>query len=511
MPEETRLLEKRDIVHIAIVAAIALVVGVYLIATTVLIARDGVFYIQRAQRFINDPANIIRKYPPGYPFLILAAHTFAAGLFGGNSSAQSWIYSAQAVTLLCRLLALIPLYFMGKLLVGAKNSFLAVLILLFLPYPAEYGADVLREWPHIMFLSCGFLFLLLGSKRGICWMFGLAGLSAGLGYLIRPVCAQLVFYGAIWIVIRFLRPEPNMSRLKLLLSLLLLFVGFVIPAGPYTKARGRILPDKARVIINSLTRNSSPDSTDPGEPADERPVCLQAALVPGDVCRAFGELAESMSENLMWFFVLPLLTGIYYHFRYYSQPCEKVFVTSFIMVNTLMLVLRYCCTTPYLNRRYTLPLVSFTVFYIPTGLKIIGAWIANNATKHEKTAGEKRGNSPFWFYVLFVIGTAICLPKLIRPVRIEKSGFREASEWLKNNTAESDLIACEDLRIAFYAERKGLRYEDGDSVPADADYVVKIVDAEEGNDCSTANLKIRQSFYVGRRAKKRKLVLLEVL
>ncbi len=46
-----RLIEKRDLIHIAILAAIALVIGVYLIATTVLIAKDGVSYIELAQQF----------------------------------------------------------------------------------------------------------------------------------------------------------------------------------------------------------------------------------------------------------------------------------------------------------------------------------------------------------------------------------------------------------------------------------------------------------------------------
>ena len=138
----TRLIEKRDLVHIAILAAIALVIGVYLLATTVLISQDGVFYIGRAQQFTSDPIKIIKAHPPGYPFLILAAHKCAV-LFADDSSVFAWIYAAQSVTLLCRLLALIPLYLTGKLLVGKRDSFLAILILLILPYPAEMGSDVL--------------------------------------------------------------------------------------------------------------------------------------------------------------------------------------------------------------------------------------------------------------------------------------------------------------------------------------------------------------------------------
>ncbi len=38
----SRLISKRDIVNIAILLAIAIAIGIYLIATTVVIAEDGV-------------------------------------------------------------------------------------------------------------------------------------------------------------------------------------------------------------------------------------------------------------------------------------------------------------------------------------------------------------------------------------------------------------------------------------------------------------------------------------
>ena len=133
---EDKLVDKQAIKHLTILTGIALVIGVYLIVTTVLISKDGVFYIERAQQLASDPVRIIQAHPPGYPFLILAAHKVIS-FFTHDNSNQAWIHSSQYITLLCRLLALIPLYFMGKLLVGSKNSFWALLILIFLPYPTE--------------------------------------------------------------------------------------------------------------------------------------------------------------------------------------------------------------------------------------------------------------------------------------------------------------------------------------------------------------------------------------
>ena len=148
--------EKNDLFRILILISIALVIGAYLISTSTLISKDGVYYIERAKLFSNSPIELIKGEPCGYLFLIFIAHKFVM-LFQANSSAYTWIYSAQSITLICRLAALFPLYFIGKLFVGKKRSFWAVLILIILPYPAEFGSDVLRDWPHILFLMTGFL------------------------------------------------------------------------------------------------------------------------------------------------------------------------------------------------------------------------------------------------------------------------------------------------------------------------------------------------------------------
>jgi len=251
-----RLVGKRDIIHIAILSAIALVIGVYLIATTVLIAKDGVFYIERAQQFASDPVNIIKRHPPGYPFLILIAHKFVS-MFSNNSSVFTWIYSAQGVTLLCRLVALAPLYFIGKLLVGSKNSFWALLILILLPYPARIVCDVVREWPYVLFLAVGFFFLLWGAGYGKWWVLGLVGLSSGLGYLIRPESAQLVVYGFLWAALSVFRPKLwGVVRWKTSIALVLLVIGFAIPTAAYMSYTGKIIPPKVNRIMKSFSFNA---------------------------------------------------------------------------------------------------------------------------------------------------------------------------------------------------------------------------------------------------------------
>jgi hypothetical protein len=244
---------KSDFLALAILVGISVLIGIYLIATTVLIAKDGVFYIDQARRLSHDPLSVARRYPPGYPFLLWTAHQ-AARLFAKDDSVMLWVYSAQGMTLLCRVLALIPLYLLGRLLVGPRDSFWALLILIILPYPAQYGSDVLREWPYVLFLSLSFWLLYRGLREGRWWAMGLAGLAAGLGYLIRQESGQLVIYGLLGLIplrmadggLRIKNEGRATSGGQRLGAGLLLIAGFAVPAVPYACAIGAVMPHQLR-------------------------------------------------------------------------------------------------------------------------------------------------------------------------------------------------------------------------------------------------------------------------
>ena len=502
--DTTWLVEKHDFIHITILLAIALGIGVYLIATTVLISKDGVCYIEQAQELSSHPIGVIKAHPPGYPFLIFVTHKFV-GLFSNSSSVYSWIYSAQSVTLLCRLIALIPLYFIGKLLVGEKRSFWAILVLIMLPYPAEFGSDALRDWPHILFLATGFLFLLLGAAQVKWWMFGVAGLAAGLGHIIRPECAQLVIYGALWLLIRLLLPNRNLSRIRVVFALLILLIGFVIPAAPYMKVRERIMPLRLKALVGSSSEPQSQRLLEAD--IDSHNDLYATASLTGSMAKAIDALIEGISENLLYFFVLPLLVGVCLRFRrrFAATDTEKFFVPAFVVFNIIALVLLYY-TDNYISRRHTLPLVLFTIFYVPSGLQALGDWLGRGIYKGRLPAKK---NSQQWFLILLAIGFAVCLPKLLRPVGADKRGFRTAAKWLKDNTSREDTVAVPDKRISFYAERKGLIYDK--NIPEGVKYVVKIVKSEDEELDVGISVRRGLSLWVDQRKKAKRIVIYKIL
>lgn len=460
---------KEDLINLLILLSIASAIGIYLISTTVLIAKDSVFYIERAQQFSQNPIATIKAHPPGYPFMILMTCKFAS-LFIENTSLQTWIYSAQAITLLCRVLSFLPLYFIGKILVGRRNSFLALLILSFLPYPAEFGSDVLRDWPHILFLAISFLFLLVGAKHNKWWMFTIVGLSAGFGQTIRPECGQVVIYGILWLLISLLNRKSTIEKRKIALLLLFLLVSFAIITVPYMKIRGRILPAQlGELITSNIPLTGKPpqiSSTDSANLYAYEPL-------PGTVLEAGNELIKNVMENLMYFFFPCLLFGVYFFFRQKQQSAEKFFISAFILFNILLLILLFH-DRGYMSRRHCLPLIVFTIFYVPSGLKILSDWLAVRFSK----ARQKSDTSPIWFWILLSIGMIVCLPKLFRPIRLEKQIFRTSAQWIKENTTKEDVIGVTDKRIAFYAERETAKFHD-DNIPDNVEYIVKIFKKNE--------------------------------
>ncbi|MHC4526836.1 MAG: hypothetical protein ACYS29_03090 [Planctomycetota bacterium] len=461
--------KKQDLIHIMILLAVATAIGVYLIATTVLIAKDGVLYIKQAQKFAVDPMSVVKHdFPFGYPFLIFAAHELAA-VFGDSASMHLWVHSAQGANLIFRILSLIPLYLIARMLVGSRNSFWAILILVLLPYPAKLGSDALRDWPHIFFLAAGFCAILYGGLNGCSWFFGIAGLSCGLGYVIRPECAQLVAYGLLWSGYRLLRPTQTVSRAKAVRAVLLLLLGFLIPVAPYTTAKGSVLPRKVRVLMNAAASNYQHNENEEQNPPPVGPLPKKYVAGPSKlIVNSLYQICKDIGEDLMWIFVLPWLIGIFYLLRTLRPNKGKFLMSVFIAANAVLLLLRCTHFDQAMTKRYVLPLIALTICYVPTGLEILGRKIAARA----KSSVPSDRQWQKWFYVLLIGGLCFCMPKLFRPIGGDKRDYRKVAQWLNENTAKDAVIAVRDGRLSFYAQRKGLGY--GEKMPAQATYAVEV-------------------------------------
>jgi len=231
-----------------------------------------------------------------------------------------------------------------------------------------------------------------------------------------------------------------------------------------------------------------------------------ANYAPINTIRALGELLEEIGDTVMWFFVPALLAGIYRYFREgnWREP-EKFFITALIALNMLLMIWLYC-GHGYISGRHTLPLVAFTIFFVPAGLQTLVDWFREKFPKEVEQSAAVKADRQFWFLVLLIIGISICIPKLLRPTRIKKQGYRDAAQWLAKNTSEKDIIAVSDIRISFYAGRRGIRYN-GRAIPKEAQYVAKVFKNKKDKPTEKEMLQTKEVFSIKGDGKKPKVII----
>jgi len=445
---------RRDVKHLSVLLALTTVTGIYLVASTVLIARDGVVFIELAQDLQTQPiATMLHAdQHPGYPFLILAARVLSS-LVCKTASVMRWIYCAQSVTLLCRVLSISIIYLIGRRLAGRRRAFWAALILLFLPDPAEYGSDTLSDWPHILFLMSGFLLLLSCAADKKRWPYAFIGVLAGLGYLIRPECVQLIIYSFLWEASRFLGLDRK-EKTRAILALTLLVACFTLTAGPYMKLKGAVFPKKR---IGQFARHLDKRAINKNQPefsSASMSICGASGGVSG-IVRSLLTLTERLGQNFLWYFLPFAFLGIFRYFRKAKWRKPEYFLpATFIVVNVLLMVWIWC-HSEYMSRRHVLPLTVFLSLSIPLGVGLAASRMQRFASHHRQRHSPLKSRR-FWFSMICLLGTILCLPKLLTPTRAEKRAYRQAADWLRANTDRHDKIILLETRIAFYAERKRL-------------------------------------------------------
>jgi len=468
-PTSRRLCARQDIAPIAVLAAICLGVGIYLIVTTVVVSQDSVTFIEYAQDLKTAGFETMKQQAqhPGYPYLILAAHRISE-CFADGAGPSGWIHSAQAAALLFRLSAVIMIYLLGKILVGRRSAFAAVLILILLPYPAKYGSDALSDWPHLFFLVGGLLFLLRGAMHGKWWLFGAAGICSGAGYLIRPECAQIVVYGVVWLGTQLPLRKRVMSQGKVLLALAALLVGFGAVASPYMHLKGALFPKKD--MGEFAAKSEIPDYCQ-SKPRPGSETVQTAGVLEWHTARGVVKLVGNVGDTVMWFFLPAVFAGLYDYLkkRSWLRP-EQFFVIAWLATNVALVMWLYSKHS-YMSNRHTLPMVVLLCLFIPGGLRVLSSLLCSRGGARNKSEQARQDCERTAFLLLLATGILICTPKLLRPLHHDRGYIREAARWLAEHTEASDIVAVADFRISFYCEREAVLH-DGHTFSAKARYMV---------------------------------------
>ena len=418
---------------VLILAALAGVVGLYLILTTVVISEDGVGFIRFAQELRADFAAAIKSnfQHPGFSFIIEKTQLIFAK--AGVNEFWSWIYSGQCVALFFRLAAIIAVYHICRLLTDSLTSFTAALIFLFLPDGAQIGANVLSDWPHLAFVAAGMFFVLKWCDKPLVIWAALAGLSAGLGYLVRPESIQIIIYGVFIFLVCLFSRYRNGQKWKVCVSVLLISACFLIFALPYMIAKGGIFPKKA-IDLQFAWSPAMPLAT------------VEGMNVLRKILFAGWELLERLSQFMVYFFLPFWMIGLWVGLADKNRNMlYRIVIGSAVVLNIVIMLWLYT-RHGYIGRRHLLPLAAFTMWCVPIGI----TWVTEKFVRPSDVAAKK------WFVIIVVIGIVICAPKTFRPIGYKKQICLQAGAWINANTPSDSIVFSKDARVGFYGGRQSV-------------------------------------------------------
>ncbi|HPO70494.1 MAG TPA: glycosyltransferase family 39 protein [Anaerohalosphaeraceae bacterium] len=445
-----------------LLAAAAAVLGAFLIARTTVISEDGVVYIERARQLPDNYQNVASRHEPiGLPVLIFLCHGFFLQLTGGDSPAL-WCLAGQVCVLGCRILTIAVLYLWASRLFGRQHAVQAMLALIVLPYPAQAGADVLREWPFLLFLSIDLLLFCQGSQTLNGVLLGVSGLSCGLGTLIRPECAQVLLYGLFFFAYKTLRGVMEKKPLQQNGCYIWLAAGFLMVFLPYALLTKQVVPHKLNQLLKSPSAafGESILLTESASNAVET-----AGFNPADLSKGLAEAVNKIIINFLYYFAVPAGIGFY---LFYKSPHKTdahwlwALLIGFYLTVLCVLYMRW----GYISRRHLLPATALLSLHIPAGLNWIACRLVNG--------GQDQNHRQTWLRILLAAGILICIPKLLKPLGHDKKAYLAAARWLAENTTPASRIYTFDRRIPFYADRPYRLYRNSARFRADrkAEYLI---------------------------------------
>jgi len=439
-----RLGQRGASLQVGLLAAIAAAVGIYLIATSVLIARDGLFYIDQARKLAGDLPGKPETHLLGFPLMIASCRWIlrTCGMSGGI---DTWIVSAQTAALLTRLLCLLPLYLIGKRFVGQKRSILAIFILILLPLPAEWGADALRDFPSLLLLLSSLGLLIAGAESGRMLFFALAGLACGIGIGIREELLQLVLYAMLWFAWRFISAGTWSDRLRQVASCLVFLAMVSLPVGLHICASDGRLPAKTASLMLMLngTEQSAVTGAAPAAAAGKELSVWDASY------RIIQMLGGNFHEYFYPFWAIGLICCL----RKKGNTAAKFFILAMTIGTVALLYVRYFLWFGGLSKRYLLPISAGTIFFVPEGLRRVGLWIERLIRARNEVLSRAVRSKVRISTILLILGIAVCLPKLVEPIRWEKRYYLQAAEKLAEVTEAHESVWAFDKRIYLYADR----------------------------------------------------------
>ncbi|HEX4608088.1 MAG TPA: glycosyltransferase family 39 protein [Urbifossiella sp.] len=442
-----------DYLRLAVLAAVAAAVHLWLVSHTATTARDGIGFARYAIN-LQSPHHVPKEadygrtvlkvikeqqHPPAYPVAIWAAGKVVRK-YSSLSHPEAYLLAAQLVSAAAAVLLVIPTYLTGRMLFGRSVGFAAALLLQILPTPARITSDALTEGVYRLVAATAVMLGVRAVRRPGVGGFLLCGLASGVTYLVRP--EGLIVAGAVGVTAAALAAARRWPLDLTLGRVAALFVGVVSVAGPYV------------VVIEKLTNKpTGHEFLNPGQNPRAKLFKNQpdAQAKPVVAAPLFAEWRESGSGRVAWAgqalatetwkalyygpAVLAVLGLVLLRRRIAADPGLWFLLILAGLNGLLLMALGF--KVGYISERHTILLVMIGCIFAAAALEPVAALLG----------GRVR---PEWLLVLIA---AAALPMTLKPLHANREGFKHAGHWLAENVKPGDCVVDPFEWSLWYSEQ----------------------------------------------------------
>ncbi len=412
-----------------------------------MVSRDTVGFIWYAQALEHTPLQAMRERAqhPGYPAMVLAAHKLIERLpvlpaAMRHDEVRSWTAAAIGVSMLGGLAVVLACYALTAQLFNRSVGLIAALLAAAAAEFCQLSADGLTDMPHLAIYLTALWATLRGLDQGRLRWFAVAGVLAGLGYLVRPEGAEPAVVAAVLLV------TPRISHLAVsrrLACLACLVVCAAVLAGPYMLATGKLVQKKP--VGEWLSVQTEAMRSPAGDAGDR--ACVRTAGMGGDAMRALWPIAENWVRSLRGTYLLAVIPWLIWRRRMAGSlmGTRAVAVCMGLHVVILIALLVRFNYWSLFSLRHVMVLAGLTLPFAAAGVVLL----------IERLPESRQG----WAAVLLgAVLVGPTFPWMFQARFREDAHYRSAAAWMQAETPRRPRIMTAWERMAFYAY--------GDYIPA---------------------------------------------
>jgi 4-amino-4-deoxy-L-arabinose transferase-like glycosyltransferase len=444
---------------------LALVLRIISALTREAIQLDETVYAHMAEALANGfgPRDITginsTNFLPTFPFFIAGI----AAIF------QDYVLSGYIVTITFGVLLLIPVYLLGKELVGEKTGLAAAALIAVNPYLVEISSTIYSESLYMFFILLAILFSrhMVRGCRVPCSI--LAGSSLGFAYLVNPFA---LIYLAIFIIVAFAISIKRGVWIHMVKALGVFLVSFFIYVTPlilylhsetgewtYTGKNptivyaalentrsGTIGWDQRFLQLNEANDNVIINEIETEYPGPARALLEDPARTANTFMQQANIFYDEKFQDVIPRWLLPLMAlGLFATGWNRKRAAQVGFILLMVSPALILLV------TDSVSR-YFISYTPLLMIWAAMGWLKLQDW----GTETVELSFEGSRREQLLSYVAPVVALVVIIPMIIAtPLMLIKREYpltaREAGEWIEREHGDGSRIMSREYTSSYYA------------------------------------------------------------